>query len=292
MKPSAFEYARPNTLEDALALLEKDPDGAKILAGGQTLVPLLNFRMLAPSRLVDINGIGGLAGIESDAEGGLRLGALVRWRDILASPLIRDRFSLLAEAVRHIAHYQIRNRGTWAGSCAHADPAAEFPAIALLCDARFVLRSLASERVVGAAEFFVGVLTTALKSNEILVEVRFPPILASRRWGFSEFSARRGDFAIAGAAAIVEDRASTSDAMRLVVFGSGAKASRVQRAESFIARTGLGKSAIEEAARLAGADVPATSDAMASAEYRRALTAEQVKKVLDRVASVPAGKLH
>jgi carbon-monoxide dehydrogenase medium subunit len=287
MKPPVFEYVRPRSLDEALKILDDYGDAAKILAGGQSLVPLLNFRMLAPRLLVDINRIEGLNRIERDAGGGLRLGALVRWHQILADPLIASDCPVVAEAVRHVAHYQIRNRGTWAGSCAHAEPTAEFPAMAILCDAKFVLRSSGAERVISADEFFVGLMSTALNPNEILTEVRFPRWPAGRQWAFEEFAMRKGDFAIAGAAALLDGRSyPAAGNLRLVVFGSGGRASRVLPVENLIAANGLDRQQIDEAARLAGAYIDAQSDPIASAEYRRSLTSTLVQVVLSRLAGI------
>ena len=205
LKPAPFDYRKPKSLEDAVALLGTHAGEAKILAGGQTLVPMMNFRLAAPSMLVDINEIAGLDRIELE-RGSLKLGALVRWHEIETSPTIAAANPLLAEAVRHIAHYPIRSRGTWAGSCAHADPAAEFPAVAVACGAQFGTFSPRGRRTIDADEFFLGPLTTALEPDEILTDVVFPPWPAGRRWGFDEFSLRPGDFALAGVAVLIDGR--------------------------------------------------------------------------------------
>lgn len=273
MKPAAFEYRKPRSLEEAVLLLQEHGEDAKILAGGQTLVPMMNFRLVTPAKLVDINDIAGLDRIELRPDG-LHLGALVRWHQIESSPVIARANPLLSEAVKHIAHYQIRSRGTWAGSSAHADPAAEFPAVAVVCGATFGLVSSRGRRDVPAEDFFLGPLTTALEPDEILVDVTFPVWPAGRTWAFEEFALRSGDFAIAGVAVLVD----TPNAVRLVSFGVGDGACRLRQAEAMIADRGLAPATIAEAAAAAAQELDAQSDIHASADYRRAL----VETLLER----------
>ena len=199
MKPARFDYARPETLADAVKLLAGAGGDAKVIAGGQSLMPMLAFRLAAPKLLVDIGRLPDLKQIDVSPEG-IELGALVRWRDIEDSETLARAHPLLADAVRHVAHYQIRNRGTVGGSLAHADPAAEMPGIALTCDATIRVMGSGGERTIGAADFFTGPLTTALSSDEVIVSVRLPPWKLQRRWAFKEFARRRGDFALAGVA--------------------------------------------------------------------------------------------
>ena len=182
MKPAPFEYVKPASLEEAGLLLSRHSD-AKLLAGGQTLVPMLNFRLVSPALLVDINDLPALDTIVA-GPGGLHLGALVRWYQIAASKDIARACPLLSEAVAHVAHYQIRNRGTWAGSCAHADPAAEFPAVAIASGAVFELYSVRGRRSVPAENFFLGPLTTALEPDEILIGASFPLMAGGPALGF------------------------------------------------------------------------------------------------------------
>lgn len=287
MKPAPFDYRKPKSLEDAVALLDAHAGDAKILAGGQTLVPMMNFRLVSPSLLVDINDIDGLDGIELE-HGGLKLGALVRWHEIETSSAVRFANPLLAEAVRHIAHYPIRSRGTWAGSCAHADPAAEFPAVAVACDARFGAYSPRGRRTIEAAEFFVGPLTTVLGPDEILTDVVFPPWPKERKWAFDEFSLRPGDFALAGVAVLIDpDRDTVS--CRLTCFGAGEKPSRLPRAEAIIAAEGSTKSAITRAAATAMNEIDPQSDIHASAEYRRALVEVLLERTINRAAGLGGG---
>src|SRR5438132_7496037 len=172
MKPPAFDYRAPLTLDEAVALLASDP-GAKLIAGGQSLMPILNFRLAAPSLLVDLRHLPGLDRIDITPDG-VRLGAMVRWRDIEDDPRLAAAHPLLRAAVAHVAHYQIRNRGTVGGSLAHADPAAELPGIAVTCDAAIAVVGAAGERTIPAGEFFTGPLTTALKPHELITELRLP----------------------------------------------------------------------------------------------------------------------
>jgi carbon-monoxide dehydrogenase medium subunit len=199
MKAPPFDYIRPDRLEAAIAFLAEHRDEAKVIAGGQSLVPMLAFRLAAPRFLVDIVSIAELKGIATDA-GGIRLGALTRWRDIERNEQLQRAHPLLVEAITHVAHYQIRNRGTVGGSLAQADPAAEMPGIAVTCEAEIVVMGRDEQRTIPARDFFVGALTTTLRPDEIIVEVRLPPWRPGRRWAFTEFARRRGDFALAGIA--------------------------------------------------------------------------------------------
>ena len=280
MKPASFDYYKPGTVEQVAALLATHRDEAKILAGGQTLVPMMNFRLATPEIIIDINEVQGLNAIERQDDI-LRLGALVRWHEIQSSPLIAKFHPLLAEAVNHIAHYQIRNRGTWAGSCAHADPAAEFPAIALISGAKFSVVSMHGRRVISAADFFVGPLTTELRPDEILVDVEIPIVSAGSHWAFEEFALRTGDFAIAGVAVLILPE-SQDDRVRFVAFGGGDKACRLPTAESIIARSYMSRDAIREAAASISSDLEVRTDIHASAEYRAALTKVLLERALDK----------
>src|SRR2546426_4720357 len=203
MKLPAFDYACPATVAEAVALLASR-DEAKALAGGQSLVPMMAFRIASPSLLVDLRKLSDLRQITIDASG-VRLGAMVRWRDIEDDARLNAAHPLLKAAVSHVAHYQIRNRGTVGGSIAHADPAAEMPGIAVTCEAEIAVKGASGERTIRAADFFLGPLMTALASDEIIVEVRLPAWPVRRRWGFQEFARRRGDFAMAAAAVFYDE---------------------------------------------------------------------------------------
>jgi carbon-monoxide dehydrogenase medium subunit len=203
VKPTAFEYHAPDTLEEALALLAEHGEEARPLAGGQSLVPAMNFRLARPAVLVDLNRIEPLAGIRPAGDGGLAFGAMTRQRAVERSELVRERSPLLHEAMPSIAHPQIRNRGTVGGSLAHADPAAELPAIALALDAELVLASAALTRTVAARDFYTGLFATALEPGELLAEIRLPALAPRTGTAFEEVSRRHGDYALVGAAAVV-----------------------------------------------------------------------------------------
>ena len=211
MKLPPFDYACPASIAEAVALLAAHDGEAKPLAGGQSLVPMLAFRVAAPALLVDLRKIAVLRQIKIAADG-VTLGAMVRWRDILEDEGLRAAHPLLVAAVEHVAHYQIRNRGTVGGSLAHADPAAELPGIAVTCEAKIAAIGPAGERVIAAADFFQGPLTTALRPDEIITEIRFPAWPARRRFGFTEFARRRGDFALAAAALFYDEEAAAKRA--------------------------------------------------------------------------------
>lgn len=271
MKPPPFDYLRAGSVSEILAALAEHRDDAKILAGGQSLVPMMNFRLAAPRLLIDINCVAELASIEVTTAG-LTLGALVRWHELESSPIVGAHNPLLQAAVHHIAHYQIRNRGTIGGSSAHADPAAEFPAVALACDATFTLRSLRGARTLAAADFFRGALDTALEPDELLAEIRFPAWPRGRRWGFEEFSRRAGDFALAGAIVLLDlDADGVCHAAFLVSFGVGDQPRRFGEAEDYLRGQRLDRHCLAQAARLAAEHCDANSDMHAPAEYRQAL---------------------
>src|SRR6266496_3773287 len=198
MKLPPFAYACPTTLPEAVQLLSSNDD-AKPIAGGQSLVPMLAFRLAQPTLLVDLRKLADLRGIRISGKG-VTLGAMVRWREIEDDARLATAHPLLKAAIAHVAHYQIRNRGTVGGSIAHADPAAEMPGIAMTCDAEIAVVGKSGAHVIQAADFFQGALTTALTSDEIIVEIRLPAWPEGRRWGFQEFARRRGDFALAAAA--------------------------------------------------------------------------------------------
>jgi aerobic carbon-monoxide dehydrogenase medium subunit len=284
MKPAPFRYLRAGSVAEALSALAASGGEARLLAGGQSLVPAMNFRIARPALLVDINAIPGLDGIQAMDGGGLALGALVRHTDLARSPLVAERAPLLAEAARHIGHRAIRNRGTLGGSLAHADPAAELPAAVVALGAEPRLAGPGGERGVAADAFFRGALLTALEPDEMLVELRLPaPALA---WGFAELARRPGDYALAGVAAVFAGGAPPR--ARLVAFGAGPQPLRLPSAEHVLGdaveRVGAGGGLDAETARragaAAGADVDPPSDVHASADYRRHLVAVLTERAL------------
>src|SRR5215469_5920398 len=283
MKLPAFEYACPATLEEAVALLASR-DEARVLAGGQSLVPMMAFRVASPSLLVDLRKLSDLRRITID-NSGVRLGAMVRWRDIEDDARLVAAHPLLKAAVSHVAHYQIRNRGTVGGSIAHADPAAEMPGIAVTCDAEIAVVGTAGPRVIRAGDFFIAPLTTALAADEIITEIRLPAWPAQRRWGFREFSRRRGDFALAAAAVFfdVDDTGKAHDT-HIGAIGIGDRPIRLTAAEAEVDGKVVDVSVSERAGAAASATVNPQSDIHASAAYRRSLIGTMVERALQSAA--------
>jgi carbon-monoxide dehydrogenase medium subunit len=280
MKLPAFEYACPATLSEAVALLASHDGDAKAIAGGQSLVPMLAFRVASPSLLVDLRKLPGLDRIEV-TDTGVRLGALVRWCDILNDARLRRAHPLLAAAITHVAHYQIRNRGTVGGSVAHADPAAELPGIVVTCEAAIAVTGKSGARVIPADEFFQGALTTALAPDEIITEIRFPAWPAGRRFGFEEFALRRGDFALAAAAVFYDqDAAGRAVHAHVGVIGVGDRPVRLATVEATLNGARVDAAVIARAAAAASAAVDPQDDIHASAAYRRSLVGTMVERAL------------
>lgn len=287
MKPPRFEYARPKTLAEAVGLLVSAEGEAKVIAGGQSLLPILAFRLAAPALLVDLRDVPDLAQIEITTDA-IRLGAKVRWRDIEKDERLRSAHPLLVAAIEHVAHYQIRNRGTVGGSVAHADPAAEMPGIAVTCDAQIMVAGQAGTRSIPAADFFLGALTTALEPDEIVVGVQFPAWPSARRWGFEEFARRRGDFAMAAIALYYdEDGAGRATNAHIGVIGACKRPHRLAGAEDALNGRTVDASAIAAVASAAAAEVDPPGDMHASADYRRALVATLIERALQRAAARP-----
>ena len=284
MKSPAFDYARPTTLAEAVSLLTSREGEAKVLAGGQSLVPMLAFRLAAPTLLVDLNRLSELRYIRIEDDG-VRLGAMVRWRQIEDDVRLASAHPLLVTALKHVAHYQVRNRGTIGGSLAHADPAAELPGIVVTCEAEITAIGAAGRRVIRADDFFLGALTTALKPEEIIVELHLPPWPAQRRWGFEEFSRRRGDFALAAAALYYDTLPDgTAGNSHVGVMGEGDRPQRLAQVEAILNGRVIDGDTIAEAERAAAAAVKPSDDIHASAAYRRALIGTMVERALRRAA--------
>ena len=280
MKLPPLEYACPATLAEAVALLASHGGEARAIAGGQSLMPMLAFRVVAPALLVDLRKLPGLKEIAISSDG-VRLGAMVRWRDIEDDARLKSAHPLLKAAVEHVAHYQIRNRGTVGGSIAHADPAAEMPGIAVTCDAEIAVTGSKGSRVIRADDFFVGALTTALEHDEIITEIRLPAWPAKRRWGFREFSRRRGDFAMAAAALFYDQDASGKAVNTHVgVIGLGDRPRRIPEVEAVINGQMVDEALMERAAEVTTATVEAQEDIHASAAYRRSLAGTMVERAL------------
>jgi aerobic carbon-monoxide dehydrogenase medium subunit len=290
MKPAKIDYFDPRSLEEALALLEAHQGEGKVLAGGQSLVPLLNMRLARPGIVVDINRIEELNYVR-ESDGGVAVGAIARQRALQTEKLITERIPILREAAYYIAHPQIRSRGTICGSIAHADPAAELPALALALQAEMVLTSVKGARTVRAESFFQSFFTTALQANEILTEVRFPAPPKDTGWSVLEISRRHGDFAIAGIVAglsLESNRQEIAQA-RLVYFGVGPTPIRVKAAEDALVGQAAAEAAFEAAAQSAKQNIDPSNDIHATEEYRRAVAATLTKRAL-RAALQKLGK--
>jgi CO/xanthine dehydrogenase FAD-binding subunit len=283
MKPASFEYHAPSTIDEALKLATRLGPEARFIAGGQSLVPMMNFRLVRPEHLIDLNGVVGLSYICAD-DGELRIGAMTRHREVETSAVIRERWPLISGCMPYVAHVQIRNRGTIGGSLSHADPAAELPAVMTALEAQFVIRSDSATRTVHAEDFFVGLMTTAMQPGELLIEVRIPPLPQGTGWAFDELSRRRGDFAIVGAAALVHCPGRRHIAWaRLTFTGVGDRPVRAAKTERFLKEQAPREDVVRAAAEQSVAEVTPGSDLHASAEYRR-----EVAKVMARRTLVQA----
>jgi len=270
MKPPPFEYRVADSVEAAVATLAGAGGEAKIIAGGQSLVPMLNFRLLRPAILVDINRIPGLAFIE-DAGEAIRIGALTRHRQLETSPVIAEHLAVLRAAMTHVAHLAIRNRGTIGGSLSHADPAAELPMMALLLNATLGIASPAGRRTIAARDFFLGALSVALEADELVTEVTFPKLPANTGWGFEEVSRRHGDFALAAVAATLTVADGAITQARIAIAGADERALRVSDAEALLLGKALEPPLLDVACETVRACVTPNSDLHASADYRRHL---------------------
>ena len=284
MKPPPFDYDDPRSLSDALALLAKHGDDAKVLAGGQSLVPLLNFRLARPDRLVDINGVTELDYLRFE-NGTLRIGAMTRHSALERSEEVRQRVPLLTEAVRLVGHVQIRNRGTVGGSVAHADPAAELPVAFAALDARFHTHSQSGGRTLSADELFKTHLTTALRADELLTEVEVAVPAPGTGFAFVEFARRHGDFALGGAAVLV-GLGTDGRCERAAVALLAAASTPLRRpgAEAWLTGRELDEETAREAARQCVEDIDPTGDIHGSGEYRRGLVEVMVRRALVKAA--------
>jgi carbon-monoxide dehydrogenase medium subunit len=277
VKPPPFLYVRPPSVEEALAVLASHGDEAKVLAGGQSLIPLLNFRLARPSVLIDLGRVQGLDTITDDG-GPLRIGAMVRQRTLEESPLVARSCPLLIKALHHVGHVQIRNRGTVGGSIAHADPAAELPTIAVALDAVMEAIGPEGQRTIPAQEFFEGPFTTTLRPDELLVAVVFPST-AGRRTAFVEISRRAGDFALAGVAAVLSGDRTVAE-VSLAALGVGPSATRLTAAEDAVRGHSLEAEILRDAATAAAREVSPFDDVHADATYRREAVGALVTRAL------------
>ena len=281
MKPSRFDYYAADSVENAIALMSELGEEARFIAGGQSLVPMMNFRVAAPPSLIDLNGISELAEVRFDIDGALHVGAMTRTRRLETDPDIAAANPLLATAAVHVAHAQIRNRGTIGGSIAHADPAAEMPGVVLACDAEICVRGGAGRRVIKAAKFFDGVFTTMLKDGELIEKIYFPPWPKERCWAFQEVSRREGDFALVGIAAWFDlEPAGAISACRIAAIGAGDTPLRLRSAEDVLTGSAPSPSQFDEAAATVAADIDPFDDIHASADYRHDVATALVARTL------------
>ena len=279
MKPAAFEYVVANSIEQAVAALAQAGGDAKILAGGQSLVPMLNFRLLRPAILVDINRIPGLAFIE-DAGDAVKIGALTRHHQIETSPVIAKHFPVLSCAMTHVAHLAIRNRGTIGGSLSHADPAAELPMMALLLDAELHIVSDKGMRTRKARGFFRDALIVDLAEDELLTEIHVPKLPPQTGWGFDEVARRAGDFALAAVAATVSVSGGAMKEARIALTGVGQTPVRASEAEALLVGQKLEAKLMARVIEAVRAAIKPETDLHASSDYRRQLAGTLVGRAL------------
>lgn len=282
MKPAPFTYFAPQTLAEVLTLLTEHGSDGKLIAGGQSLVPTMNFRLAQPAVLIDLNHIAELFYLRPAADGGLRIGAMTRQRTIERDPLVAERTPLLHNTMPFIAHTQIRNRGTIGGSLAHADPAAELPAVALALNAQLRLQSQAGERWVAAEDFYVGLFTTALNADEMLVEIALPPRAPHSGWSVQEVARRRGDYAIVGVTAQVTlDEQGRCNQVRLALLSVGEGPVLARQAMHLLVGEQPSADLIAAAAETcATQDIDPTADIHASVAYRRHLAQVLTQRAL------------
>jgi len=283
MKPAPFDYQAPGTLREAIDLLASNPE-AFVIAGGQSLMPVLAFRLATPSLLVDLRRLPGL-GYIAVGDDGFRLGALVRWRDIEDDQRLVTAHPLLHAAVAHVAHYQIRNRGTVGGSLAHADPAAELPGVAVTCAGEITLLGPARSRTVRAGDFFTGPLSTLRQPDEIITELHLPKWPSGRRWAFRKYARREGDFALAGILLFYdENRQGSLSNAHVGVIGACPRPHRLTRVETLLNGHAIDDGLIRQAAATAAEEVDPPDDLHADAAYRRGLVATLIERGLRAAA--------
>ena len=289
MKPAPFTYYCPATLEEAVSLLDHHGDDGKVLAGGQSLMPLMSLRLARPAVIVDLNRVAGLDGVADNGNDGLSIGALMRQRALERNADLEDWNPLLAAAVPLIGHFQIRNRGTVGGSLVHADPAAELPAVSVTLGAEFVLASASGERVVSAEDFYLGYMATAIEANEVLTEIRVPAWKAGRLWAIDEVSRRKGDFAMVGVALWADMNGDACEDARITLFGVGGKPLRAEKAEQRLKGAALDDATLKEVERIVFEELEPDSDIHASALYRKEVGGVLTRRALSAAAARAEG---
>ncbi len=279
MKPPPFAYIRSTTVDEALAALAEYGDECKVLAGGQSLVPLMNLRMVNPGRLVDINGLTMLDYVRVE-DGHLLIGGLTRHTTLRESELVAEHCPLMTAAYQYVGHKPVRNRGTLGGNLSHAYPASEMPAVALAVDATMVVRSSTGQRAIAAEDFFVGALETALEPDELLTEIRIPLWSKGQGWSFQEVSPRKGDFALVGAGAVLRVKGGVCEAVRLVYCGVGDRARRASEAEQTLLGHKPDEALFRKAGETASQGIEPHSDFHADEVYRRDLVKALTRRTL------------
>ena len=284
MKPPPFRYVRAGSLADALSALASEGDEARLLAGGQSLIAMMNLRLVRPSALVDVNGVSELDYIRAD-DGTLTVGALTRLSTAEVSQGVAGACPLMSEAIRHIAHRPIRNRGTVGGNLSHADPSSELPAVALAVDAQMVVQRNGAVRRVAAEDFFVGALTTSMEPDEALTAIEVPCRPDGQGWSFMEVSPRKGDYALVGLAVTLSVENGRCSACRVVYTGNGDRARRIPEVESAVVGEEAGAGTFGAAGEVAGRHIEPNSDLHASEQYRRDIASVLTRRALEQAAA-------
>jgi carbon-monoxide dehydrogenase medium subunit len=279
MKPAAFDYIAADSLEAALSALSAAGGDGKVLAGGQSLMPMLNFRLARPSILVDINRVPGLAYVEA-TDAAIKVGALTRHHALETSPVIKAYLPVVTAAMQHVAHLAIRNRGTIGGSLSHADPAAELPMMACLLDAHIGIQSPRGRRVANAQDFFVASLVTSLEEDEIVTDVEFPRLAAGTGWAFEEVARRAGDFALAAVGVTISATDGKCDTARIGMMGVGETPMRADEAESLLRGQLFSEALVDAAVQSLRAAIEPNTDLHASGDYRRHLAGALARKAI------------
>lgn len=290
MKPAPFDYCCPDSIDEAIEVLAANAGDAKLMAGGQSLTPMLNFRVVRPALIIDISRLLELEYVRERTDGGLTIGALTRHRILETSELVASRFPVIPETMVNVAHLAIRNRGTIGGSLSHADPAAELPMLTRLLDAQIVARSVRGERQIPADEFFVAPLTSALGDDEIVVRVELPGLPVGMGWCFQEFARRAGDFALAAVGVLLDVHDGTIREARVAMMGVGDTPLRRPEAEAALVGKSLSDGVVADAVRAACQTLEPNADLHASPEFRRhlagVLTERTLRKAWQRAAGV------
>jgi carbon-monoxide dehydrogenase medium subunit len=284
MKPASFEYHAPTTVDEALALLQANGPDCRVLAGGQTLIPMMNFRLASPPVIVDLNRIPDLAYIK-DRGDAVCIGAMTRQRAIEFSTVVAEKLPVLTAAIKLVGHLPTRSRGTIGGSIANADPAAELPMVLQVLDGAVVVRGPKGQRTIAASDLFQDAMTTSIAPDEILVEVRLPVMPAGAGFAIEEFARRHGDFAIAAVTAVILREGQGCARARIATAGISSHSERLRAAEQILEQHGLGEDAIAQAAEAAAGAVEPLSDRQGSAAYRRQLTQVLTERAVRRAAA-------